>query len=250
MKDTHLTLSLHNGQEHRLQWVYTSDHTVELIYLSEWDDDSMYPKLELSCLGKEKNGEIKKFQCRKNLPVQKEGRLILRHWLLEVDAPESGIVTILGNYAPVHLLTNDLTRRLKTGDAVLEIDFSESATKEHSCTQKGKELLQQAENEKSEIDEIKKRLLENQRKKNLERQAYDQLVAEGLISVEPTREPIPQEVQDKVWNRDGGRCVKCGGNENLEFDHIIPYSKGGATTYRNLQLLCQKCNREKSNNIG
>ena len=44
--------------------------------------------------------------------------------------------------------------------------------------------------------------------------------------------------------------VKCGSQENLEFDHIIPLSKGGSNTVRNIQLLCQKCNREKSNKIG
>ena len=61
---------------------------------------------------------------------------------------------------------------------------------------------------------------------------------------------IPQNVKDKVWNRDGGKCVKCGSNKNLEFDHIIPFSKGGSNTYRNLQLLCEHCNRSKSDNIG
>lgn len=61
---------------------------------------------------------------------------------------------------------------------------------------------------------------------------------------------IPQEVKDKVWNRDGGKCVECGSNQNLEFDHIIPFSKGGANTYRNLQLLCESCNRSKSASIG
>ena len=61
---------------------------------------------------------------------------------------------------------------------------------------------------------------------------------------------LTQDVKDKVWNRDGGKCVECGSNENLEFDHIIPFSKGGANTYRNIQLLCEKCNRSKSNKIG
>lgn len=61
---------------------------------------------------------------------------------------------------------------------------------------------------------------------------------------------ITQEVKDKVWNRDGGKCVTCGGNEKLEFDHIIPFSKGGSNTYRNIQLLCEACNRKKSNRIG
>ncbi|WP_229724707.1 HNH endonuclease [Winogradskyella forsetii] len=55
---------------------------------------------------------------------------------------------------------------------------------------------------------------------------------------------------DKVWNRDGGKCVKCGSQEKIEFDHIIPFSKGGSNTYRNLQILCEQCNRGKSNNIG
>ncbi len=61
---------------------------------------------------------------------------------------------------------------------------------------------------------------------------------------------IPTKIKDNVWNRDGGKCVECGSNENLEFDHIIPFSEGGANTYRNLQLLCEPCNRKKSNNIG
>lgn len=65
----------------------------------------------------------------------------------------------------------------------------------------------------------------------------------------PTRKPIPPDVKDDVWRRDQGRCAQCGSNENLEFDHIIPLSKGGANTYRNLQLLCEPCNRSKSDRI-
>lgn len=61
---------------------------------------------------------------------------------------------------------------------------------------------------------------------------------------------ISQRVKDLVWNRDNGKCVECGSNENLEFDHIIPHSKGGANTYRNIQLLCEGCNRVKSDKIG
>lgn len=64
-----------------------------------------------------------------------------------------------------------------------------------------------------------------------------------------TREPIPEEVKFEVWRRDQGRCVKCGSQENLEFDHIIPFSKGGSSTARNIQLLCQNCNRHKSDKI-
>ena len=63
------------------------------------------------------------------------------------------------------------------------------------------------------------------------------------------RIPIPQYVKREVWRRDGGRCVECNSNEKLEFDHIIPFSKGGSDTIRNLQLLCQRCNRSKGASI-
>lgn len=71
-----------------------------------------------------------------------------------------------------------------------------------------------------------------------------------VLNKEKRSRRITQEVKDKVWNRDGGKCVECGSNENLEFDHIIPHSKGGANTYRNIQLLCEPCNRSKSAKIG
>ena len=66
----------------------------------------------------------------------------------------------------------------------------------------------------------------------------------------PTREPIPDDVKVFVWNRDGGRCVTCGSKERLEFDHVIPVALGGANTARNLQLLCEACNRAKGASIG
>jgi len=64
-----------------------------------------------------------------------------------------------------------------------------------------------------------------------------------------TRNTIPQDVRIFVWRRDQGRCVICGSQEKLEYDHIIPFSKGGSNTERNIQLLCERCNRQKSDGI-
>ena len=101
-----------------------------------------------------------------------------------------------------------------------------------------------------EKEQIRKELLEKERLRNLRRQVKKELVESGHITQGEKREPIPQDIQDKVWTRDGGKCVVCGSSENLEFDHIIPFSRGGSNTYRNLQLLCENCNRKKSNKIG
>jgi hypothetical protein len=59
------------------------------------------------------------------------------------------------------------------------------------------------------------------------------------------RPPIPRDLRFAVWQRDGGRCVDCGSDFELQFDHVIPFSMGGATSAENLQLLCGSCNREK-----
>ena len=56
--------------------------------------------------------------------------------------------------------------------------------------------------------------------------------------------------KELAWNRGGGKCAQCSSNIRLEFDHIIPFSKGGSNTYRNIQLLCEECNRKKTNQIG
>lgn len=86
-----------------------------------------------------------------------------------------------------------------------------------------------------------------------EREKWERLANVMLLKTNtniPRRERIPEEVRIVVWRRDGGRCVKCGSREKLEYDHIVPLSKGGSNTARNIELLCESCNRKKSNSIG
>ena len=64
------------------------------------------------------------------------------------------------------------------------------------------------------------------------------------------RRIIPTWVKLEVWKRDGGKCSKCGLEDDLHFDHIIPWSKGGSSsTPDNIQLLCGRHNLEKHDKI-
>ena len=68
----------------------------------------------------------------------------------------------------------------------------------------------------------------------------------------PQREPsriIPSSVKQQVWERDGGRCVLCGANNDLHFDHEIPFSRGGGSTRENVRILCARCNLAKGSRI-
>jgi hypothetical protein len=61
---------------------------------------------------------------------------------------------------------------------------------------------------------------------------------------------IPSIVKLEVWKRDEGACVKCRSKDNLHFDHIIPYSRGGTSLdAKNIQLLCARHNLEKHDRI-
>ena len=57
----------------------------------------------------------------------------------------------------------------------------------------------------------------------------------------------------KVFQRDLFRCKLCGRspatelNCKLHADHIVPFSKGGKTTFENLRALCAECNVGRSN---
>jgi hypothetical protein len=89
-----------------------------------------------------------------------------------------------------------------------------------------------------------------QRKRRLEQKLQS---ARSLMRAEedgrPTRTPVSTELRRAVFERDGGRCVECGGAFDIQYDHILPVAHGGATTLQNLQILCAECNRRKSDSI-
>lgn len=64
------------------------------------------------------------------------------------------------------------------------------------------------------------------------------------------RQRIPDDVRIFVWQRDDGRCARCGNEDDLQFDHVIPVARGGGNAPENIQVLCGSCNRQKSDHIA
>jgi 5-methylcytosine-specific restriction endonuclease McrA len=50
-----------------------------------------------------------------------------------------------------------------------------------------------------------------------------------------------------VFARDDWTCQYCGARSNLTVDHVIPRSKGGASSWDNIVASCAPCNLRKGN---
>jgi 5-methylcytosine-specific restriction endonuclease McrA len=84
---------------------------------------------------------------------------------------------------------------------------------------------------------------------------YDQAVRSPsfemrLPSVVSLRDYVQQDrapafTRFNVFLRDGFECVYCGATEDLTFDHVIPRSRGGRTTWENIVTACSPCNLKK-----
>ncbi len=81
----------------------------------------------------------------------------------------------------------------------------------------------------------------------------DKLTAKAFTKEQ--RALMTKKLREFIKNRDNFTCCNCGNSTHvepnllLEIDHIIPVSKGGYTVEDNLQTLCWKCNRSKSDKI-
>jgi len=79
----------------------------------------------------------------------------------------------------------------------------------------------------------------------------DESIPEDIFDADVIRSRIiPSSIKLEVWKRDNGMCVQCQSKDELHFDHILPFSKGGTSIkVENVQLLCARHNLEKSAKI-
>lgn len=76
------------------------------------------------------------------------------------------------------------------------------------------------------------------------------IIPEIEIIKHKTKRNINSRLKVQVLMKDGNKCQLCGitvTGENIHFDHIKPWSKGGETVLENLQVLCAEHNIAKSN---
>jgi hypothetical protein len=95
----------------------------------------------------------------------------------------------------------------------------------------------------SAIDEIQKEVAQKRGTFYLNEHIWN-----SICRVE--RSKVTNKIRFAVYQRDGHRCCKCGNDNNLEIDHIIPISKGGKSNMDNLQTLCHSCNVEKGSRLN
>lgn len=73
---------------------------------------------------------------------------------------------------------------------------------------------------------------------------------QGFAEAASRTRTIPSSVKQEVFLRDGGKCTICQATDELHFDHVLPYSKGGTSVMAsNVQLLCARHNLEKRDKI-
>jgi 5-methylcytosine-specific restriction endonuclease McrA len=66
------------------------------------------------------------------------------------------------------------------------------------------------------------------------------------VEREPSYAPGQRE---RIYARDGHRCVECGTTEDLTLDHIHPRARAGDDSDENLRTLCRPCNSRKGARI-
>jgi 5-methylcytosine-specific restriction endonuclease McrA len=65
--------------------------------------------------------------------------------------------------------------------------------------------------------------------------------------VKPARQPA--FTRFNVFLRDRFSCQYCGTGRDLTFDHVIPRSRGGRTTWENVVAACSPCNLHKGGRL-
>lgn len=151
-----------------------------------------------------------------------------------------GDVELLRNIKKLHRVEEKLFKKeIQTPDIEFDIEVKLILTNINGDRKSSKSCVF----DDYEILEIMRRL-DNKRNNFYQ----DKEIWDAICRVE--RGKVTNKMRFSIYARDDHRCCKCGRRtDDLEIDHIIPVSKGGKSTYNNLQTLCHSCNVKKGNKI-
>ena len=107
-----------------------------------------------------------------------------------------------------------------------------------------------SEDEDLDAGDVLALIRERERRTRRRLQRAHATLAQDGADVPARRERIPTDVRQAVFERDGGCCVECGSAFDIHYDHVIPFSLGGASTVENIQILCAGCNQRKGAAVG
>ena len=85
------------------------------------------------------------------------------------------------------------------------------------------------------------------------RKTYFHKLRQSNVSYNTSSRSFSKGMKQQAYRAQGGQCRHCGKSgsiKEMEADHTVPYSKGGRTTYSNLQIICRPCNRSKGNRFS
>ena len=126
--------------------------------------------------------------------------------------------------------------------------------RERLKAEKRRRANEQLRAQKRQLAEERRRANE-QRRSEKRRQEQEEAIKSFLELMREGEEgrsrDIPHPVKIAVVTRDGGKCRRCGSIQDLQFDRIVPNSRGGSSTdENNIRLLCGKCSLKSKRNTG
>jgi 5-methylcytosine-specific restriction endonuclease McrA len=129
--------------------------------------------------------------------------------------------------------------------------------RERLKAEKRRRANEQLRAQKRQLAEERRRAIEQRRseKRRQEQEeaikSFLELMRGGEERLERRSRDIPRPVKIAVVTRDGGKCRRCGSTRDLQFDRIVPNSRGGSSTdVNNIRLLCGKCSLKSNRNTG
>jgi hypothetical protein len=91
---------------------------------------------------------------------------------------------------------------------------------------------------------------DDEQKPEIEENISDKIQNTEIEFKHKTKRQPSERLKVQVLMRDGNKCRLCGiilTGDNIHFDHILAWSKGGETTLENIQVLCEAHNLAKGN---